>query len=583
MEDFMRLSVSKSKNATSFFVIRSIYNGGKRTSEVVEKLGNEQYIKDTYGCDDAYAWAKAYVDKLNKEEKEKCHKVLIPYYTDKQINLNEQLSFNVGYLFLKKIFNMLKLHDICRAISERHSFKYDLSQILAYIVYGRILFPSSKLSCYEQSKNLFEQPKFELQHIYRALEVIAQESDFIQSQLYINSCDIIKRSTGVLYYDCTNFFFETEQEEGLKQYGVSKEHRPNPIVQMGLFMDKSGIPLAFCINEGNTNEQRTLTPLEGTIMQDFQLSKFVVCTDAGLSSKGNRMFNNFGERAFITTQSLKNLDKATVKWALSSDGWYLQNDDKLYSIANLEDTEENKQKIFYKCKYIEGYDKERDLEFNQTLIVTFSLKYKEYQANIRERQIERARKALENNPAQTDRKSPTDYKRFITKVPVTKDGEVADKKIYTIDETAVAKEAQYDGFYAVCTNLDDDPADIVKVNHDRWEIEESFRIMKSEFKARPVFLKRDDRIKAHFVTCFIALLIYRILEKSIGEKYTCNEIISCIRKMNITKAGTEHYIPAYTRTNLTDDLHKMGGFQTDYQILTESMLKKICKKAEKKN
>ena len=579
----MRLSVSKSKNATSFFVIRSIYNNGKRTSEVVEKLGNEQYIKDTYGCDDAYAWAKAYVDKLNTDEQNKLHKVLIPYYTDKRLNMNEQLSYNVGYLFLKKILSMLKLPAMCKSISDRYSFTYDLSEILSYLVYGRILFPSSKLSCYEQSKSLFEQPSFELQHIYRALEVISSESDFIQSQLYNNSCSVVKRSTGVLYYDCTNFFFETEQEEGLKRYGYSKEHRPNPIVQMGLFIDKSGIPLAFCINEGNTNEQTTLTPLEKTIMQDFQLSKFVVCTDAGLASEANRKFNNFGERAFITTHSIKNLDKETTEWALSPDGWYLKDDDKTYNIANLENTPENRQKVFYKSKWIEGYDKERDIEFNQTLIITYSLKYKEYQAKIRENQVERARKAIANAPSGIDKKRSTDYKRFIKKTNVTKDGELADKNIYTIDDSVIDKEAKYDGFYAVYSNLDDDPADIAKINHDRWEIEESFRIMKSEFKARPVYLKRDDRIKAHFVTCFIALLVYRLLEKSIGEKYTCNEIIQTLREMNITKAADGYYIPSYTRTKLTDELHEMGGFHTDYQLLTDSALKKICKKAGRKN
>lgn len=577
----MRLSVSKSKNATSFFVIRSIYKGNKRSSEVVEKLGNENYIKETYGCDDAYAWAKSYVEQLNKAEKEKQHKVLIPYYTDKQINADEQLSYNIGYLFLKKIFHELKLTSICRSISKKYSFKYDLSEILSYLVYGRILFPSSKRSCCEQSMTLFEQPKFELQHIYRALGVISSESNFIQAQLYNNSRNIVKRSTGVLYYDCTNFFFEIEQEEGLKQYGISKEHRPNPIVQMGLFMDKSGIPLAFCINKGNTNEQQTLTPLERTIMQDFQLSKFVVCTDAGLSSATNKKFNNFGECAFITTQSIKKLNKDTKQWALSSNGWHLKNDNTTYDISKLEDTVENRQKIFYKSKWIEGYDNERDIEFNQNLIITFSLKYKNYQANIREKQIERAKKSIEDNPTGIDRARTTDYKRFITKINITKDGEVANKKAYAINDSIIEKEAQYDGFYAVCTNLDDNPEDIVQINHYRWEIEESFRIMKSEFKARPVYLKRDDRIKAHFVTCFIALLIYRLLEKRIGENYTCHDIINCIRKMNITKAAEEYYIPSYTRTALTDELHEIGGFRTDYQIMSKQKLKKICKQVEK--
>lgn len=578
----MRLSVTKSKNSTSFYVIRSIYNGGKRTSEVVEKLGTETLIKETYGCDDAYAWAKAYVEKLNNEEEEKLHKVLVPYYTDKRIKLDEQNSFNIGYLFLKQIYHKLNIPDICRKISERRTFTYDLNEILAYLIYGRILFPSSKLSCFEQSKELFEQPKFELQHIYRALEVIAAEFDFIQSQLYLNSCKVLKRSTGVLYYDCTNFFFETEHQEGLKQFGVSKEHRPNPIVQMGLFMDKSGIPLALCINSGNQNEQLSLTPLEKTIMQDFQLSKFVVCTDAGLASNANRKFNNWGERAFITTQSIKTLKASLKKWALSSDGWRLSGSNQLYDISQIADIPENQDKIFYKCKYIDGYDDERDIEFNQNMIVTFSLKYKKYQENIRNEQIDRARRAIEKNPTKIDKHNSTDYKRFIAKVKVTADGELASKTVYSIDDKAIEKECQYDGFYAVCTNLDDEPEEIVKINHNRWEIEESFRIMKSEFKSRPIYLKRDERIKAHFMTCFMALLIFRLLEKQLEENFTCREIIDTLKKMNITKADECNYLPAYTRTKLTDALHENAGFNTDYCLLSQNTMKKICKKASKR-
>ena len=578
----MRLSVTKSKNSTSFFVIRSIYKGGKRTSEVVERLGTEKYIKETYSCEDAHAWAKAYVEKLNNNEKERVHKVLVPYYTDKRINLNEQHSFNIGYLFLKQIYHKLNIPNICRKISEKRNFTYDLNEILAYLIYGRIMFPSSKLSCFEQSKELFENPNFELQHIYRALEVIAEESDFIQSQLYLNSCKVLKRSTGVLYYDCTNFFFETEHQEGLKQYGISKEHRPNPIVQMGLFMDKSGIPLAFCINPGNQNEQLSLTPLEKTIMQDFQLSKFVVCTDAGLASNANRKFNNWGERAFITTQSVKTLKSSLKKWALSPERWHLNGSDKIYDISEIADTPENQDKIFYKSKYIEGYDDDRDIEFNQNMIVTFSLKYKKYQESIRNEQIERANKAIESNSEKIDKCKATDYRRFIARKKITSNGEIATQTVYTIDDNVIEKEAQYDGFYAVCTNLDDEPEEIVKINHNRWEIEESFRIMKTEFKSRPVYLKRDDRIKAHFMTCFMALLIFRILEKQLKENYSSREIIECLKGMNITKADESGYIPAYTRTEITDALHENAGFTTDYCLLTKSLLKKICKQTEKK-
>lgn len=571
--------ISPSKNAKSFYAIKSVRRNGKNSSEIVEKLGTEKFIKETYGVDDAEAWARAYVEKLNEEEKNKNHKVLIPFSTDVRIPAGTQRSFNVGYFFLQKLYYQLGLPNICKKIQKKHSFEYDLDSILSRLVYGRILYPSSKLSCMEQSKTLVEQPNFELHHIYRALSVLAEDSDFIQAQLYKNSKKVIKRSTGVLYYDCTNFFFELEQESGLKQYGVSKEHRPNPIVQMGLFMDKSGIPLAFCINEGNQNEQLSLNPLERQIMRDFELSKFVVCTDAGLSSAANRKFNNYGERSFITTQSIKKLKNELKTWALDTKGWSVEGSDSTFDISELEDTPENQKKTFYKQTMIEGWDEERDIAFDQNLIVTYSLKYKSYQEKIRNRQIEQAKKLL-TNPSSLDKHTQNDVKRFVKRTSVTNDGEIASKKVYELNEDAIREEAKYDGFYAVCTNLDDDPWDIAKINHNRWEIEESFRIMKSEFEARPVYLHRDDRIKAHFLTCFIALLIYRILEKQLGEKYTCEELIETLRKMNMTSLGKDGYIPSYTRTETTDALHDNAGFHTDYELTPPKSMAGIIRRSK---
>ncbi|HKM03075.1 MAG TPA: transposase [Lachnospiraceae bacterium] len=306
-------------------------------------------------------------------------------------------------------------------------------------------------------------------------------------------------------HDCTNYFFEIEQEDGLKQYGPSKEHRPNPIVEMGLFMDGDRIPLAFSIHAGNTNEQLTLKPLEEQIIKDFSMSKFIVCTDAGLSSTNNRKFNNVNERSFITTQSIKKLKKHLKEWALSSEGWLLERIAEKYDISQLEKSEESIEK-YRNCTF-----------------------YKE---------------------------------RWI-------------------NEDAIIYESIYDGFYAVCTNLEDEAPAIAKINHNRWEIEECFRIMKTDFKARPVYLSRDDRIKAHFTTCFLALVIHRYLEKRLDNKYTSSNIINTLRNMNFFKVQTEEYIPTYTRTDLTDTLHETFDFRTDYQIISTTQMKKIFKSTKK--
>ena len=565
------------KSGKNYYVIRSIMRDGKRSSEVVERLGTDEEIMRQHNCTDAHTWAMQHLDELNEQARNAKTKVLVPFESKTLIPLNEQKSVNVGYLFLQQIYYDLYLSNICDHISKKHGFQYDLNGILSRLVYGRILYPSSKLSCQVQSAKLLEKPEFDVHQIYRALSVIAEESDYIQSKLYEYSKKIMKRQTGVLFYDCTNYFFETEEENGLKQYGKSKEHRPNPIVQMGLFMDKNGIPLAFCINKGNTNEQTTLVPLEKQLMRDFSLSQFVVCTDAGLSSESNRMFNNFGNRCFITTQSIKKLKKELKSWCLEPTGWHLKDHAGTFDISKLEENDETIDLIFYKERWVEGYDQERDIEFNQNLIVTYSLKYKKYLQKVRKNQIDHALRTIRDG--RTESRNQNDFRRFIKKTVCTDDGEIAEHQIYDIDENVVAEEAKYDGFYAVYTNLEDDASEIAKINHDRWEIEESFRIMKTEFKARPVYLQRDDRIQAHFLTCFISLLIYRILEKKLDDKYTCEQLIKTMRGMNMTDVR-EGYIPAYTRTEITDALHANAGFRTDYEIIRRREMKGICRRSK---
>ena len=580
----MRLQIIKSKNAASLYVVKSIYENKKRSSQVVEKLGTYAELLKTLDGEDPIEWAKKYIEDLNKKEKEEKREVLVKYSPTKLINKGEQRSFNGGYLFLQRIYHELGLHKICKEISQKYKFDFDLDSILSRLIYGRVIFPSSKLATYELSKKFIEQPNFDLHQIYRALEVLAKETDFIQSSLYENSLKVSKRNTGVLYYDCTNYFFEIEQADGDKQYGPSKEHKPNPIVQMGLFMDGDGIPLAFSINRGNMNEQLTLKPLEKKIISDFKLSKFIVCTDAGLASEDNRKFNDKDERAFITTQSIKKLKNHLKKWALATDGWKFSGSDKTFDISKLDEilekaTPDEKMRITSKVFYKERWIKENG--FEQRLIVTYSIKYRNYQRKIRNSQIERAQKVIDNNPTKIKKCNANDYKRFINKTSCTSAGEVADNEIYNIDQNLIQKEEAFDGFYGVCTSLEDDVSEIIKVNHRRWEIEECFRIMKSEFKARPVFLKNDDRIEAHFTTCFISLIIYRLLEKRLNEEFTCHEIIRELRAMNFKEIKGEGYEPLYTRTDFTDALHEVFGFRTDYQIVTSNKMKKILKDTKK--
>lgn len=570
----MRLQITKSKNAECFYVVKSIYENKKRSSVVVEKLGNLDAVKQKAGNADPYEWAKAYVDELNKKEQtSKLDDISVTFSPNRFIDKDKQHKYSGGYLFLQKIYNQLGLKDISKEISKRHNFSYDINSILSMLVYTRILSPSSKFSSLEASKNFLEKPNCEIHQVYRALDVIAKETDFIQSELYENSLSVTNRNTGILYYDCTNFFFEIEEAKGIRQYGISKEHRPNPIVQLGLFMDADGIPLAFCVNDGNTNEQTTMKPLEKKIISDYGKSKFVVCTDAGLSSIANRKFNNVADRAFVTTQSVKQLKSYLKEWALSPDGWSLNGKDKF----NINEIEEDK---FYDYTFFkERWINENGLE--QRLIVTYSVKYHNYQANIRNEQIERALKSMSVNSPKIDRCKQNDYKRFINRTSVTSDGEIADKKVYSLNDELISEESRYDGFYAVCTNLEDDVQTIIKINKKRWEIEESFRIMKTEFKARPVYLSRDDRIKAHFTICFIALTIYRILEKMLYNKYTTGQILKTLKSIEFLYLRGNGYVPIYEKNEITDDLHNILGQRTDNEIIPINKMKKIILSTKK--
>ena len=573
----MRVVTSKSKNSESFYITRGYVNSkGVSTSEVYRHLGTLKDLIKEHGPtrDDVMEWAREEARKATKEYKEnqEVKSVQITFHADRKLDYNQQRLYQGGYLFLQSIYYGLRLDKTCRKIRDKHSFKFDINAILSDLVYNRVLDPSSKQSAFKSAQTYLEPPKYKQHDIYRALSVLAEEMDLIQSDCYKNSSFVCDRDTRVLYYDCSNFYFETEQESGDRKYGKSKEHRPNPIVQMGLFMDKDGIPLAFSIFPGNQNEQISLKPLETKVLQQFGCDKFIYCSDAGLASTANRRFNHIGNRSFIVTQSIKKLKAEYKDEALDRSGFKRISDGKIFSLDEIDESDYNS--LFYKeIPYISG-------DVDQMLIVTYSPKYAAYQKSLRAAQIERAQSMLDSGKHKKNRKNPNDPARFINKYAVTGDGEVADIH-YFLDEEKIMEEERYDGLYAVCTDLlDDDISEILKVSEGRWQIEECFRIMKTDFSARPVYVYREDRIKAHFLICFLALLCYRLLEKKLGNKYTCEEILETLRGMNFADVEEQGFMPLYTRNEITDDLHMVCGFQTDFQFITKQKMKTIQKNSK---
>ena len=572
----MYISLTGNSDNKDVYIKRSYRkSNGKTATHIHRKLGKLNELLDQFSGDyDAMmAWAKSEAEKDTMEYNAKAGSVTVSLSRSAYIPKNEERCFQIGYLFLQKLCTELKLDSICQKISKRHKYTYDFGAILTDQIFSRFLAPSSKLSSYSYCRTLLEPPKYELQNIYRALSVMAEESDFIQEELYYNSNFVHPRSQKVLYYDCTNYYFEIEQDDDFRKYGKSKENRPNPIVTMGLFMDADGIPLAFDVFPGNQNEQTTLKPLETKIIRDFACSGFVFCSDAGLGSKSNRRFNSFGNRSYVITQSLKKMRGEDRQTALNPKQFRRLGSDKFIDISTLDESDPDiYETIFYKeVPVVNG-------SMDETVIVTYSPKYRAYQKRIRDQQISRAIKMIEQSGKKRKGKNQNDPARFIKTTNVTNDGEIAGKKVCELDLDKIRDEEKYDGFYAVITNLEDDICGILKINRQRWEIEENFRIMKTDFEARPIYVRREDRIKAHFLTCYISLLVYRLLEKRIGNNYTCNEILSTLRSMQVTLLSKESgYIPSYKRTDLTDDLHKAFGFHTDYEFISKSAMRSIIK------
>lgn len=550
-------------------------SNGKTATKIHRKLGKLNDLLQQFSGDyDAMmAWARSEAEKDTMEYNAKTGNVSVSLSKSAYIPRNEERCFPVGYLFLQKLCTELKIDSICRKISKRHKYTYDFSAILTDQIFSRILSPSSKLGSYSYCQTLLEPPKYELQNLYRALSVMAEESDFIQEELYFNSNFVHPRNKKVLYYDCTNYYFEIEQDDDFRKYGKSKESRPNPIVTMGLFMDADGIPLAFDVFPGNQNEQTTLKPLETKIIRDFACSEFIFCSDAGLGSKANRRFNSFGNRSYVISQSLKKMRREDRQIALNPKQFRRLGSNKFIDISTLDESDPDiYETIFYKEVPVVNGD------MDEIVIVTYSPKYKAYQKRIRGQQIARAVKMIEQPGRKRRGKNQNDPARFIKSTAITEDGEVAGRNIYDLDSDRISEEEMYDGFYAVITNLEGDVGEILKINRQRWEIEENFRIMKTDFEARPVYVRRDERIKAHFLICYISLLVYRLLEKKLGNAYTCNEILGTLRSMQVTLLSKESgYIPSYKRTDMTDDLHKVFGFHTDYEFISKSTMRSIIK------
>ena len=620
----MKLNYDRKSKDPTYFIQMGIRNGKKTTTKNVARIGkHSELLKIT---DDPLAYAKKQVKKYNEE-----------YQKEKQVSLEIKVDFaekikatnsiaskstllNIGYFFLQHFYHALKIDSFFESITADMKNEFDPNLINRFLTCSRILHPDSKLGTYQHLSQYYEQPEFDYVHILRTMDILQEHYEEYISHLYNASCKLVKRDTSVCFYDCSNYYFEIESDDedyvdeitgevikGLRKYGPSKEHRPNPIVEMGLFMDKDGIPLSMCITSGSDNEQTTAIPLETQLTKMFKGKKFIYCADAGLGSLNIRNFNSMGGRAFIVTQSVKKLSEPLQQAVFNDHDYRLLSNDEPKTLQEMKSFDksdpENKELYNDRVYKIIPADKAFDLGLYeekvckngsvrkvrskavvpQKIIVSFSRKMMEYQRYIRNRQIERAKKLLKNLDPETYKKGPCDVTRFIKRISSTKSGETVTDR-YEIDQSVLDEEEKYDGFYAIATNLDDPAKDILEISANRYKIEDCFRVMKTNFSARPVFHQKRERIIAHFMICYTALLIYRLIEKKLdlqGTHFTVDNIIETLNSMNVANIEDICYLSTYTSSDVCTSLNAITGLDLDKKYYLPKELNKKIKKISK--
>lgn len=621
---YMKLWYDRKSKDPTYFIQLGVRNGKKTTTKNVARIGkHSELLKIT---DDPLAYAKEQVKKYNEEYKKE-NKVSLDLKVDfaEKIKATDALTSkstqrNIGYFFLQQIYHELEIHSFFKNVTSDMKIEFDPNLVNRFMIYSRILNPDSKLGAHQNLSLYYEQPAFDYVHILRTMDIMKDHYEEYIRHLFEKSCNIIKRDTSVCFYDCTNYYFETEIDDedyvdevtgetikGLRKYGPSKEHRPNPIVEMGLFMDRDGIPLSMCITSGSDNEQTTVIPLEQQMTKMLKGKKFIYCADAGLGSFNIRNFNSMGGRAFIVTQSIKKLSDPLKEAVFNDFDYRLLSTDEPVSLEHMKnfdrfdktneglyndraykvltadraiDTGLYEEKV---CKNGKVRNVKSKAVLKQKIIISFSRKMMEYQRYIRNRQIERAKKLLKSLDPETYKKGPHDVTRFIKRTSSTKSGEKINDR-YELDQSVIDEEEKYDGFYAVATNLDDSAKDIIEISSNRYKIEDCFRVMKTNFSARPVYHQKRDRIIAHFMICYTALLIYRILEKKLNMNqthFTIDNVIETLNNMEVANIEDMCYMSTYTSSQVCTALNAVIDLGLDKKYYQPKELNKKIKKISK--
>ena len=524
---------AKKKNDVYLVITDAYREKGKVKRRTVKKIGYLSELEKEYS--DPISHFKEEAKRMAEEKKK--YGGIQNLKIDFSLPAKDSVNYKFGNLIINEIIKSFKLEYIFRKERDNSKLRINLNKIFQYLIAKQILEPSSKLKSFEDQKRYFGINKLNLHDIYRALGYFNTLSPAIQIKIGEETKATYSRDFSTTYYDCTNYYFEIDIEDDFRKYGFSKEHRPNPLVQMGLFSDKDGIPLAFDIFNGSQNEQKSMIPIEKEIITNITNSHLIVCADAGLCSANNKYFNTIkGKRDYIFVQSLKKVKE------------YLE--DEIFS-------EENDKRVIISptFKYYQRpiNDKIKVTLFGETIepiheakiIVTYDEDFANYLRFVRNKRIEKA-KAIIASPSKYNKETSKDGKQYIKDVKYDKNGQIVSTKLF-LDQEKIDYEEKYDGYYALITSLvDENPLKIISINKQRREIEDCFRTLKSYLKARPVYLSKEERINGHFLLNFVALTVLKLIQKKLREtksreETTIPKIINALRELEITEIAENIY------------------------------------------
>ncbi|PWA04677.1 IS1634 family transposase [Pueribacillus theae] len=564
---FLRKMKNKKTGRTYLSIVHSYRDKEtkKTRSKTIKSLGYLDELEKEY--DDPISYFEKEIAQMNKQQEEERSSISINLEKGQRIQVDETNRKNLGYAALSKIYHELGIHTFLINKQRHTKNDYDANSIMKLLVFARLLYPASKKKTYDNKELFFEKTDFSLDDLYRCLSFFNKHKDALQLWIHERIKEQHGRNTSLVYYDVTNYYFEIDEQDELRRKGVSKEHRPDPIVQMGLFMDTDGIPITYGLYSGNTLDKQTLIPMLGNIQRNFSLGKTIVVADKGMTTGDNIWYTLSAKNGYILSYSIRGANQKFKEYVLDQNDYRSIGDDfkiksRLYpreitvtakSGKKIKKTVDEKQVIFYSRKY--------------------ALKAKADRAAA----LEKA-KDLINNPSKYNRATAFGAAKYVKNLTFdSKTGEILNsaKQSLFFDEEKLRKEEELDGYYAILTSeYQESDERIVEIYRGLWKIEESFKVTKSDLESRPVYLSRQEHIEAHFLTCFVSLVIARLLEYRLKGKYSITTVLDSLRKASCSHIQENYYLFDHYDEVLSD-IKKEMGIDLGKKCLSLGEIKKI--------